>query len=192
MLSDLASSVSILKPLPSFRNTRANSRFSLRRSSRGENSHTTRIWVLLAFVARGLSAASLTCVAPAFAQQAQAPQQQAQAPQQQAGTWASMPKMQLEQQFSGPLQDTAIQRWRDPQSGLLCYIYLPFTAQHSPPAGNGYVQYGPNAIGSISCLEQTKAAAAVAPAAKPSAPPTKRSGSAPPPVDPKPPADAKP
>jgi hypothetical protein len=41
--------------------------------------------------------------------------------------------MQLERQFAGPLQDTIIQRWRDPVDGTICYIYLPITAQHSPP-----------------------------------------------------------
>jgi hypothetical protein len=70
--------------------------------------------------------------------------------QQEATEWAKMPRMQLERQFAGPLRDTIIQRWRDPGDGTVCYIYLPISAQHSQPAG-GYVHYGPNTIGSISC-----------------------------------------
>ena len=62
-----------------------------------------------------------------------------------------MPRMVLERQFAGPLQDTLIQRWRDPADGTICYIYLPITAPHSSPTQSGYVQYGPNSIGSISC-----------------------------------------
>jgi hypothetical protein len=52
--------------------------------------------------------------------------------------------MQLERQFAGPLQDTLVQRWRDPADGTICYIYLPITAEHSPPTQSGYVQYGAN------------------------------------------------
>jgi hypothetical protein len=77
---------------------------------------------------------------------------QAQQPQQQPQTWNQLPRMQLERQFAGPLQDTLIQRWRDPADGTICYIYLPITAPHSPPTQSGYVQYGANTIGSISCM----------------------------------------
>jgi hypothetical protein len=66
--------------------------------------------------------------------------------------WAKMPRMQLERQFAGPLQDTIVQRWRDPVDGVVCYIYLPVTAAHSTPMQSGYVQYGANTIGSISCM----------------------------------------
>jgi hypothetical protein len=60
-------------------------------------------------------------------------------------------RMKLESQYAGPLRDTIIQRWRDPTDGTICYIYLPILVQHG--AGpNGLVQYGPNTIGSISCL----------------------------------------
>jgi hypothetical protein len=90
--------------------------------------------------------------------------------------------MQLEQQFAGPLKDTAIQRWRDPQSNVLCYVYLPFTAPHSPPTANSYVQYGSNIIGAISCLESAKPAPAAA-AARPPSPAPKR-GPAPAPSEP--------
>ena len=60
--------------------------------------------------------------------------------------------MQLERQYAGPLQDTIVQRWRDGIDGSICYIYLPITAAHSPPVANGFVQYGANTIGSISCF----------------------------------------
>lgn len=66
--------------------------------------------------------------------------------------WSKLPRMQLERQFAGPLQDTIIQRWRDPEDGTVCYIYLPITAAHSPPTPSGYVQYGSNTIGTMSCM----------------------------------------
>jgi len=103
---------------------------------------------------------------PAGAQQAPAPQQQVQpAPQQfqQSAEWTKLPKMTLERQFAGPLQDTVIQRWRDPVDGTICYIYLPISVPHSPTASTGFVQYGPNPIGSINCLP---------PAAAPRKPPS--------------------
>ena len=80
------------------------------------------------------------------------PQQPGQAPRPQV-TWEGLPRMQLEQMFAGPLQDTVVQRWRDPQTGTLCYLYVPFTVQHSDKTPTGAVQYGPNNIGSISCTE---------------------------------------
>ncbi len=68
--------------------------------------------------------------------------------------------MQLDRQFAGPLRDTIVQRWRDPVDGTVCYIYLPITAAHSAPTPSGYVEYGANVIGSISCLEPAKSAGA--------------------------------
>jgi hypothetical protein len=65
--------------------------------------------------------------------------------------WAKLPKMQLERQFAGPLQDTIIQQWRDPVDGTVCYIYLPITAAHSPPMQSGYVQYEADTIGTVNC-----------------------------------------
>ena len=62
-----------------------------------------------------------------------------------------MKYMQLQAEYKGPLQDTVIQRWRDPLDGTVCYIYLPVVVQHSPPTAVGAVQYGSNNIGSISC-----------------------------------------
>jgi hypothetical protein len=91
-----------------------------------------------------LAVATLVLLSPAA--HAQQPQPQ------QPTTWDNLPRMQLERQFAGPLQDTIIQRWRDPADGTICYIYLPITAPHSPPTGSGYVQYGSNTIGSISCV----------------------------------------
>jgi hypothetical protein len=79
----------------------------------------------------------------------------AQEPQKPASQWAKMPRMQLERQFAGPLEDTIVQRWRDPDDGTVCYIYLPITAVHSPPTASGFVQYGANYIGSISCFAVT-------------------------------------
>lgn len=60
--------------------------------------------------------------------------------------------MQLERQFAGPLQDTVIQRLRDTVDGTICYIYLPISVSHSATTGTGFVQYGPNNIGSINCI----------------------------------------
>ena len=79
-------------------------------------------------------------------------------------TWDRMPRMQLEANYAGPMKDTTILRWRDPGLNVVCYLYLPFTAQHSPPTATGYVQYGSNIIGTISlrardrfCASQTGA-----------------------------------
>src|SRR5262245_43710528 len=120
-------------------------------------------WMKCMRVAMRWLSVTLLCIAPASALAQQQPVQQAPAPppaQQQAApppqpsgpAWSQLPRMQLERQFAGPLQDTLIQRWRDPVDGTVCYIYLPITASHSTPTPSGYVQYGPNTIGSISCL----------------------------------------
>ena len=69
-----------------------------------------------------------------------------------ASQWNQYPRMQLERTYAGPLQDTIVERWRDPIDGSVCFIYLPVTAQHSAPLPSGFVQYGANAIGSISCV----------------------------------------
>ena len=96
-----------------------------------------------------LALAAVAASPCAMAQQpAPAPQQQQQQPQ---STWDTLPRMQLERQFAGPLRDTIVQRWRDPVDGTVCYIYLPISAQHSPPTPSGFVNYGSNSIGSISC-----------------------------------------
>jgi hypothetical protein len=97
---------------------------------------------------------------PAAAQQPSPPQQQRQRPSQ----WEQLPRLQLERQYAGPLRDTIVQRWRDPADGVICYIYLPISAPHSPPAQQVFVQYGANTIGSISCLAPVAAAASTPPA----------------------------
>jgi hypothetical protein len=71
---------------------------------------------------------------------------------QQSPEWSNLPRMQLERQFAGPLQDTVIQRLRDPVDGTICYLYLPISAPHSPTTATGFVQYGPNTIGTINCV----------------------------------------
>jgi len=113
-------------------------------------------------------ASAIVCALPPAASAQQQPPPQQQQPQ---GAWAQLPHMQLERQFAGPLQDTIIQRWRDPVDGTVCYIYLPITAQHSPPTGSGYVQYGANTIGSISCTAPARPAAAAAPPNAAASPP---------------------
>jgi hypothetical protein len=96
-----------------------------------------------------VAAAALACTAVS-AQQAPSPQPSPRQPP--SSEWTKLPRMQLERQFAGPLQDTIIQRWRDPIDGTACYIYLPITAAHSAPTPDGFVQYGANTIGSISCM----------------------------------------
>ncbi|AND90711.1 hypothetical protein LUI11_36685 [Bradyrhizobium diazoefficiens] len=94
---------------------------------------------------------------PVVAQQPQQPPPQQFQP---SGEWAKLPRMQLERQFAGPLQDTVVQRLRDPVDGTICYVYLPISAPHSPTTATGFVQYGPNGIGSINCMPGTPAVAA--------------------------------
>jgi len=61
--------------------------------------------------------------------------------------------LRMEGQYPGPLQDTTIQRWRDPVDGTICYIYLPIAVAHAP-GPPGLVQYGSANIGSISCIRR--------------------------------------
>ena len=119
----------------------------------------------------GAALAVLCSLTGASAQEAGAPPAaNAPAAPQESGQWAKLPRMQLERQFAGPLQDTIIQRWRDPVDGVVCYIYLPITAAHTPPTPSGFVQYGANTIGSISCLEVGRPAAHVEKRPAPEAP----------------------
>lgn len=97
---------------------------------------------------RTLSLTLLLAATPVAAQPVQA---QPQVPKP-ASAWAGYPRMTLERTYAGPLQDTIIQRWHDPADGTVCFVYLPITARHSAPLANGFVQYGPNTIGSISCV----------------------------------------
>jgi hypothetical protein len=82
-----------------------------------------------------------------------APEPASPAPKQE---WGSFPTMLLEKMYRGPLRDTIIQRWRDPIDGSVCYVYIPISAPLLPPTAEGYVQYGPNQIGSISCIHPTQ------------------------------------
>src|SRR3954449_9529932 len=92
--------------------------------------------------------------------------------------WDSIPTMQLEGLYRGPLRDTVVQRWRDPIDGTICYLFIPINAPHSPPNETGYVQYGPNTIGSVSCVgpagKTPPAPQAAARPARPGAPPAAR------------------
>src|SRR5262245_27552954 len=94
-----------------------------------------------------LVAASCFLSSPALAEQ-----RLVQAPIQQPTEWSNLPRMQLERQFAGPLRDTVVQRWRDPVDGTVCYLYLPIVGTHSTPTASGYVEYGANTSGSISCV----------------------------------------
>jgi hypothetical protein len=97
----------------------------------------------------------------AFAQQQQAetaPPPPVRQEFQQSPEWGKLPHMQLERQFAGPLQDTVIQRLRDPGDGTICYLYLPISAPHTPITATGFVQYGPNIIGTINCIPGIPAA----------------------------------
>jgi hypothetical protein len=109
-----------------------------------------------------------------FTLSAMAEQQQVQPRQQQPAEWSKLPRMQLERQFAGPLQDTLIQRWRDPVDGTICYLYLPMLGTHSAPTASGYVEYGANTIGSISCNLAPRPSAA--PTARPSPAPAPPGG----------------
>jgi hypothetical protein len=70
----------------------------------------------------------------------------------------------LDAQFNGPFQDTLIQRWVDKAKGNTCYLYIPVivpnfdrqaqdkqTGQPTNPKPGPKI-YGPNTIGSISCV----------------------------------------
>lgn len=120
---------------------------------------------------RALIAGASLLAPPAFAQQTL--------------KWDAIPTMQLEGLYRGPLRDTAVQRWRDPVDGTVCYLYIPITAPHSPPTESGYVQYGPNMIGSISCVPSSGKAPASAqgpaqvPSAKPDARPSPKAAASP-------------
>ena len=70
--------------------------------------------------------------------------------------WSELPTMLLEKMYRGPLRDTVIQRWRDPIDGSVCYLYIPISAPLLPPTAEGYMQYGANQIGGISCIHPTQ------------------------------------
>jgi hypothetical protein len=66
--------------------------------------------------------------------------------------WSSLPSMQIEAYYRAPLVDTMIQRLRDPIDGSVCFLYVPIEAQHSRRGASGYVSYGSNNIGALSCF----------------------------------------
>lgn len=93
--------------------------------------------------------------------------------------WNNLPAMQLEAYYRAPLADTMIQRFRDPIDGAICYLYVPIQAPHGPRGASGYVSYGANTIGSLSCFAnpnagraETRPAAAAAVQPKPPRPTT--------------------
>lgn len=83
------------------------------------------------------------------AQGAQQGMQGARQPEQPASP--VLPPMSLSRQFAGPLPETAIQRFVDPETGVLCYLYTPYRVPHERNE-TGVLIYGPNNIGSISCV----------------------------------------
>jgi hypothetical protein len=111
-------------------------------------------------LAIGLAVAGGATPAAAQPKAAPAPPASAQPPpapaQQTSPEWSSFPAMLLEKIYRGPLRDTIIQRWRDPIDGSVCFLYIPISAPLLPPTAEGYVQYGPNQIGSISCVHPTQ------------------------------------
>jgi len=118
---------------------------------------SNRTFVLHLPVAGLTAMIAVACPLIALAQQQ--PSQPAPQQVQPSAEWSKLPRMQIEHQFAGPLQDTVIQRLRDPVDGTICYLYLPISAPHSPVTSTGFVQYGPNAIGSINCMPGTPVAA---------------------------------
>ena len=79
-----------------------------------------------------------------------------------------LPRMQLQAQYAGPLQDTVVQRLRDPVDGTVCYVYLPIAVRHMPASREtGYIDYGANNIGSIACYQPATVMRTTAPPARP-------------------------
>ena len=66
-----------------------------------------------------------------------------------------LPPMQLTGQFGGPLKDTAIQRFVDPETGVVCYLYTPYTVSTARNE-HGQLVYNANTIGNISCVAPWK------------------------------------
>jgi hypothetical protein len=70
--------------------------------------------------------------------------------------WSNFPTMLLEKVYRAPLRDTVVQRWRDPIDGSVCFLYIPISTPMLPQPADGFMQYGPNQIGSISCIHPTE------------------------------------
>ena len=54
-----------------------------------------------------------------------------------------------------PLEATTIQRFVDPETGVLCYLYTPYVVSNARDE-SGNIVYGSNNIGSISCVAPWK------------------------------------
>lgn len=63
----------------------------------------------------------------------------------------ALPAMKLDAQFRGVFQDTVIQRWIDPQTGVMCYLYIPVKVPNQKQP-DGLAVYGANTLGSLSCV----------------------------------------
>ena len=61
----------------------------------------------------------------------------------------------LTKQFAGPLEATTIQRFVDPETGVVCYLYTPYVVRNARDE-SGNIVYGANNIGSISCVAPWK------------------------------------
>ena len=72
-----------------------------------------------------------------------------------AKTSPKLAPLTLTKQFAGPLQDTTIQRFVDSETGVLCYLYTPYTVRNARDE-SGNIVYGANNIGSISCVAPWK------------------------------------
>lgn len=77
------------------------------------------------------------------------------APEQKTANAPKLPPLSLTKQFAGPLQDTTIQRFADPDTGVLCYLYTPYVVRNARDE-SGSIVYGANNIGSISCVAPWK------------------------------------
>jgi hypothetical protein len=104
-------------------------------------------WVVAAIL---LLAIAVIALGPRF-ESRERPSYSALSQQRAAEDRSQAPHMLLEAKYPGPLQDTTIERWRDPVDGTICYVYLPVAVPHEP-GPNGMVQYGSASLGTISCF----------------------------------------
>ncbi len=77
----------------------------------------------------------------------------------------TLPALTLSKQFAGPLPDTAVQRFIDSETGVVCYLYTPYTVINTRDE-SGRIVYGANNIGSISCVPPWRTPPAAAPASR--------------------------
>jgi hypothetical protein len=80
------------------------------------------------------------------------------AEEQKSNSSRMLSSMVLDAQFAGPFKDTIVQRWIDVSAGAICYLYIPVSVPALPDkpqaasGGESVRVYGPNGIGSISCI----------------------------------------